>query len=284
MDRLKSNPFWSLLSVMIVVVVVFPVDGEGTGGSNSPDLNSLLPKLKDWKMTEQPSNYLPANLFEYINGAAEIYLAYAFKELAVAQYGREESEVNVAVEIYEMSSEVGAFGIYSAERFPDNNFIQVGVQGYMEEGTLNYLIGRYYIKLLCFEGGDQSEEYLNLFAKTIADNSRGHTDFPGLLKHFPKKAIVANSEKFIMKNVMGYRFLHDGYSAEYRMDDFEFDCFIIQGIDEDDALLMMDKYLEAKKEQPVQKMPSGFVIQDRYYDNIYLAKVGRHLCGVKREG
>lgn len=268
--------------VLSVMVFFFPAEGMGTEEDSSPPLKSLLPELNYWKITEQPAFYLPENLFEYINGAAEIYLAYDFKELAVAQYGQEESEVSVGVEIYEMSNATNAFGIYSVERFPDNNFIPIGVQGYVEEGTLNLLIGQYYVKLLCFEGGEQSEEYLRLFAKAIIEKSQGKTDFPVLIKHFPMKGMIPNSEKFMLKNVMGYSFLHDGYMANYRIDGLEFDCFIIEGKSEEEAQSMMDRYLDAKKEQPIMKIESGVSIKDKYYHNIYLSRIGNRLCGVMK--
>jgi hypothetical protein len=265
-----------------VVFILFPAGKEGLNAESAPSLNSLLPQLENWKKTEQPSNYFPENLFEYINGAAEIYLAYDFKELAVGQYGQEGSEVNVSVEIYEMSNETNAFGIYSAERFTDSTFIPVGVQGYVEEGMLNFLVGKFYVKLLCFEGGERSEEYLSLFAQTIADKSKGKTNFPELLQSFPQKGLIANSERFIQKNVMGYSFLHDGYMASYRIDGMAFDGFIIQGQSEEEAQSMMDKYLNAKEELPIQKIADGIWIKDRYYHNIFLARVDNFLCGVMK--
>jgi hypothetical protein len=81
---------------------------------------------------------------------------------------------------------------------------------------------------------------------------------------------------------MGYSFLHDGYLSNYKVNDFEFDCFIIQGRNEEDAQMMLDKYLEAKKSQPIEKTASMVSIKDRYYDLIFLSRVGNHICGVMK--
>ncbi len=282
MKKIKFNHFKYLFLSLVVFLMMLPAVGIGAEKSASVSMQTLLPQLNDWTKTEEPSTYFPENLFEFINGAAEIYIAYDFKKLTVTQYGRKGSSTSVAVEIYEMSNETNAFGIYGAERYPDNNFVPIGIQGYAEEGILNYLIGKYYIKLLCFEGGSQSGEYLELFAKTIAEKTQGQTTFPALLNHFPKDGLVANSEKFILKNVMGYGFLHDGYLSNYKTDDFEFDCFIIKGSDEEDAQMMLDRYLEAKKSQPIEKTTSMVSIKDRYYDLIFLSRVGSHICGVMK--
>jgi len=282
MKKTKIYRYKYLLLIPVVFYLMMTVLGIGAERFDSPSLQSLLPQLSNWTKTEEPSNYFPETLFEFINGAAEIYLAYDFKELIVTQYSQEGSTASMAVEIYEMSNETNAFGIYGAERFPDNNFVSIGIQGYVEEGMLNYLIGKYYVKLMCFEGENHSEEYLDLFAKAIAGKTQGQTTFPTQLDHFPKEGLVANSEKFILKNVMGYGFLHDGYLSNYKVGDFEFNCFIIQGRNEEDTQIMLDKYLEAKKSQPIEKTASMVSIKDRYYDLIFLSRVGNHICGVMK--
>ena len=282
MKRIKLNHLKILLIGPVVILLMLTVLGIGAEKYHSSLPQSLLPQVNNWTISEEPSTYLPENLFEFINGAAEIYLAYDFKALTVAQYSQKGSSASMSVEIYEMSNETSAFGIYGAERFSDSNFIPLGIQGYVEEGMLNYLIGKYYVKLLCFEGGTHSAEYLDVFGKAIAEKTQGLTTFPILLDHFPKKGLVANSEKFILKNVMGYSFLHNGYISHYKIDDFEFDCFIIQGRNEDDATSMMDLYLEAKKSLPIQKKAAMVTIKDRYYDLIFLSRVGSHICGVMK--
>ncbi|HDZ25578.1 MAG TPA: hypothetical protein ENH65_03595, partial [Candidatus Aminicenantes bacterium] len=89
-------------------------------------LHFLLPDVVTWKIPESPQDYFPEILFEYINGAAEIYLSYDFKELTVGQYEKGDSNASLIIEIYDMGTEINSFGIYSAERFPDSQFISLG--------------------------------------------------------------------------------------------------------------------------------------------------------------
>jgi hypothetical protein len=277
---MKNNTY--RICVVLVVVCLFgnsllsaPADNE-----KQTKLPSLLPQVDSWSMAEKPESYYPENLFEYINGAAEIYLSYEFKELIVAQQQKDQSDRNVAIEIYDMGNEKNAFGIYSAERYPDNRFIDMGLQGYLEEGTLNFLVDRYYVKLLCFECEEQSEDVLMVFSQEIVESVGQKGNLPILLKAFPSKGLQSNSENFILRNFMGYSFLHNGYSAKYKLNDLEFDCFLAEGKNDADATEMLQKYLEAKKSQNVQKIDSGHHIRDKYYHNIYMSRVGNKLCGV----
>ena len=248
----------------------------------SQKLATILPQLEGWEQSEEPESYLPANLFEYINGAAEIYLSYDFEELIVGQFKQAGAEANVSVEIYDMGSSVNAFGIYGAERYPENQFIQIGTQGYLEDDVLNFLVGSYYVKLMCFDCEDNSAPVLKGMAVSIVSKVGETTGFPEVLKYFPKTGLIPNSEKFNLRNVMGYSFLSRGYLASYRVDGMEFDCFVIQGEDEARAAEMMQKYLEKKGDLPIEKKGDTVRISDRYYDNIFITRKGAFICGVMK--
>jgi len=260
-------------------VLLFTVSGLAGAFDGATGLESLLPQLKDWSPSEDPQSYFPESLFEYINGAAEIYLSYEFKELIVAQYQKAGSPANLSVEIYDMAAGRNAFGIYSAERFPDNRFIEIGSQGYIEEGTLNFLVGRYYVKLLCFDCEEEATE-LRRFAGDIVRLAEQEPGFPVQFSAFPEAGRLPHTDKFILRNVLGYGFLHDGYLATYRIDDQEFDCFVLEGSDPEDAAAMLEKFLEAKGSS--SKTAEGHLIKDRYYHHIYIARTGRYLCGVMK--
>lgn len=246
------------------------------------NLCSLLPKVESWRYSEDPQDYFPETLYEYINGAAEIYLGYDFKELIVGQYKNVDFDIFFSVEIYDMRNEKNSFGIYSAERFPDNRFVSIGNQGYLEEGTLNFFVGRYYIKLLCFDCGDESESYLKFFAGEILKGIKDKGQIPPLLHHFPKEGLIPNSEKFILHNFMGHAFLHDGYSANYKQGVLEFECFLIDGKSNEEAQNMIEKYLAYQDEETIEKESFGYHLKDHYYHHIFLARVENHLCGVMK--
>ena len=269
---------------IIMCVFVLNVKAGMLSKVEESSLLPLLPEVEAWALEEEPQSYIPGNLFEYINGAAEIYLAYDFKELIVGQYGKENEtdEASLGIEIYDMGSEKNSFGIYSAERFSESDFIPIGNQGYLEEGTLNFLVGRYYIKLLCFDCGDESDEVLKSFSGKIVKRVKNRGQLPPVLSYFPKDGIISNSERFILRNFLGYNFLHDGYTASYRLKDQEFDCFIIEGTDEQDAQKMLKQYLEKKSNGDIQKTSMGYRLKDRYYHNIFLALNGNTIFGVMK--
>lgn len=281
--RMKSNISHKGFFAFLIFILCFSFSslaGINLDGETDSTLRSLLPGYEPWKFSEAPQNYLPETLYEYINGAAEIYLAYDFKELIVGHYERPDQEASISVEIYDMGSDTNSFGIYSAERFSESQFISVGNQGYLEEDVLNFIVGKYYIKLLCFDCGEKSEEFLKLFSLEIVKKVKDKGRLPPFLELFPKEGLIENSEKFILHNFMGYSFLYNGYVANYKLEDLEFDCFYIEGKSVDNAQNMLKQYLDTKQQQNIQKISMGYRLKDRYYHNIYLARVENTICGI----
>lgn len=279
--------FWEKLAKILLFFLIalsfFRLEGNLSSGEELSSLISLLPEKATWNQSEPPRSYLPENLYEYIDGAAEIYLSYDFKELLVGQYKKEEGSASLTIEIYDMGNEKNSFGIYSAERFPGSNFIAIGNQGYWEEESLNFIVGKYYLKLLCYDCGEDSENSLKLFSAEIARKVKDQGSLPPLLSLFPREGLIQNSERFILRNFLGMSFLHDGYLADYRLQDAEFECFLAEGKTKEEAEGMLRQYLDfyARSSDPAQKISLGYHLKDRNLKHIYLAKVGSFLCGVK---
>lgn len=280
----------SSISKIILIIFIFSflvfsisyVRERFKAGKDELPLTSLLPEVESWKFSEPPQTYFPETLYEYIDGAAEIYLSYDFKELIVGQYKKISSLASFSIEIYSMGNEENAFGIYSAERFPEARFIAVGNQGYIEEGTLNLIVGKYYIKLLCFDCGDEAERILKFFSQSIIKNVKEKGKLPLLLQLFPKEGLVLNSEKFVLNNFMGYKFLHNGYLASYKQGDLKFDCFLIEAKSLEEAKNMISSYLAAENKEDIKRISPGYHLKDRYYQHIYLTRVKNYLCGVMK--
>jgi hypothetical protein len=255
----------------------------GRAGSQS-SLPSLLPKPAGWDLTEAPAEYSPGTLFEYINGGAENYLSYGFRGLVVGSYKEAKSGAALTVEIYDMGDDLKAFGIYSSERYPESHFLAIGNQGYWEEGSLNFIVGGFYVKLLCFDCGADAEKFLTSVAREVEQKIPNKGNLPPLLGLFSVEGLIANSERFVLQNVLGYGFLHHGYLASCKAQDQEFELFIIQGRDAQDAQGMMTKYLDSQRESGQAEPASdlGFHVRDRYSGNIYLVQSGDLILGVMK--
>ena len=101
-----------------------------------------FPDLDGFKKITKYPVYTPSNLWDFINGAADGYLALGFVDLHVAEY-KKGKEI-IKAEIYKHSDHTMAFGIYASERSPSFRYLNLGSQGYAVDGMINFFKGDYY--------------------------------------------------------------------------------------------------------------------------------------------
>jgi len=205
-----------LLTTCAIVVVVSSL-AQKSKESEAEVLLKLLPDPVEVaaEISEGPFFYDADTLYEYINGAAEAFISYDFQKLAHQIYMAGGTEVTV--DLYDMGSVVDAFGIYSSERGRDCEFLSVGTEGYRTDEILNFVSGRYYVKLVAFAEEADTSTILLDFAKQIDRSIPGKRGLPEIFSFFPAVGMVPHSQAYVKRAPLGYQFLSPGYSAEYRL-------------------------------------------------------------------
>jgi hypothetical protein len=171
-------------------------------------LGALLPKGGN------AVRFYSSDLYRYMDGGADIYLKYGLAAMAHREY--KNAGVDMTVDVFDMGGPLEAFGIYSAERSPEYHFIPIGAEGYSSESTLNFLQGRYYVRLSAF--GDGAAEALDNFARAISRTIGGDRSLPALLDILPRENRIARSERYVVQAPAGHDFLAPALTASYRFD------------------------------------------------------------------
>ncbi|MGD8238053.1 MAG: hypothetical protein PVH68_05840 [Armatimonadota bacterium] len=167
---------------------------------------------------EGPTFYHPGNLYKYINGAAEGFIAYDFQRLATATYGYGDGPRDrVVIDLYQMPTQADGFGIYSSERSPGLKFMKLGAEGYIVGNMCIFWKDRHYVKLAARTGTPEAQAILLRLARGLARRLPGRGAFPRLLKAFPPEGLVRRSEKYLAHNMLGHAFMPSGFTADYRL-------------------------------------------------------------------
>ncbi|HZX11196.1 MAG TPA: DUF6599 family protein [Acidobacteriota bacterium] len=78
------------------------------------DKINLPDTIDGWKLTNPPKMIDKTNIFDYMNGAGELYLSYHFDHLLVYEY-KNKSDNDILVELYYMNDSKDAFGLLSLD-------------------------------------------------------------------------------------------------------------------------------------------------------------------------
>jgi hypothetical protein len=244
----------------------------GQGGTYS------FPEMAGWKPSGEIQVYSPANLYDYINGGADLFLKYDFQELKVADYENDRKS-SVSIEVYRHKTPVHAFGIYSQERLSDANYVEVGAQGYSDKGVLNFLAADYYVKMSSVNAGPDDREVLLAFAKKLVENFGGKGSLPTILSSFPREGEKKNSEKYTAREFLGYPFFHSGYTADYELSGKKFKLFLIEGIDQNDCRNMIQEYLKHTGNLQTKVNEGRYQLKDPYHGGMDFYWKGNYIWG-----
>jgi len=213
-----------LLAVMVIALSVV-MKGQ-----------QLFPEMKGYKAVDDYPVYTPDDLWDYINGAADGYLALGFTELNIREYVKGKSKIKA--EIYSFGDDAQAFGMYSMERSPGYDFIRIGVQGYSEQGLVHFYKDRYYVKLMTHSGSPKVNAKMRELASLISGRIGGGSDFPALLGLFPSEGRLQNQETYLLESVLGHGFLRGAFRASYELDGDRFDIYLFSCEGEKEAASM----------------------------------------------
>lgn len=158
-----------------------------------------------------PEFYKPDTLYQYIDGAADVYLLYDFQSLLHQNFKNGSAELTA--DVYQMKTPEDAFGMYSSERSASYKLAQIGIEGYRGKGVLNFVQDHYYVKLT--GSGTNAGLILDQLANTISQRIGGVRVLPALFRKLPQINLVQHSQQYIRKDPLGHSFLSPAYVVSY---------------------------------------------------------------------
>lgn len=236
----------------------------------------FFPEIPGWKMKVNEKVYNSGDLWQLIDGAADIFLSYYFEDLHIAEYTKKNQMIRV--EIYRHKTPVDAYGIYTAERMPDYPQVSVGTQGYTSQGVLNFLAGNFYVKIMSAGVDEADEQSIAMVAQKEDELLAQPKEMPEVLQLFPQENRVALSDSYIAQNFLGYSFFHNAFSMKYEKP-ANLLLFIIK-LNPEEIQKMIDQYVVVMKEDKVKQNNGFYIVNDLFNGTVYLRQKKGFLVGV----
>ena len=179
---------------------------------------SLFSRLaaRSWTATEPPRTFGPNNLYEEIDGEAELFLPYGFRELTVGflrPAGNEKAEVRL--EIFRQATPRDAFGVFSQQRFPDQEVAVVGAaRAIVSDTSLDFFQGPRFVRIRA-ASRNAGRRDLESLGREVSALLPGTDDPPPETEALRVPGLVGRSIVFHRRAILGYEVLAPGYEAKY---------------------------------------------------------------------
>lgn len=186
--------------------------------------------LEGWEPVGEPVQYGADTLWEYINGAADQYLAYGFQELTHSEWKR--NDTIIIVDAYELGTPLQAFGLFLAQAPAPDQRVAIGAGAALSLPYQALLAkGRMYVRVEFYEGPvgrEQGLEVLTLLERALPGTSTQPADF----RRLPAAGRVPGSEGYARESYLGLRELRDLVHATYTAEWGEYVVFSLLAEDE----------------------------------------------------
>lgn len=268
------------ISVFVMIVTCWGVSSGAT------PLETLIPKRdipKEWTLIHGPQTYNKKTLFEHINGQAELYLKYGFRQSVFAIYqNKNKTQNQIEVDIYDMGNVVQAFGVFSRFRNEDRPG-GFGLDSFLDDHTALFYKGKYYVMLYATESNPDS---LRQFSKLVSSKILDPSSPPKEISFFPKHGLKPGSIQYFSEGLLGHQFLKSGFQGTFMDGEKEHTLFlaIFKDSQEAEAALKIyhDELAKKGKVLPgglIQFGPKAFRGEDPYQGKVMVLQKGFYLLG-----
>ncbi|MDR2056749.1 MAG: hypothetical protein LBP83_00390 [Dysgonamonadaceae bacterium] len=134
-------------------------------------------------------NYIGKELYDYINGGAELYLSYGLASMTGCKYIGDNDLPQVTVEIYEMTSSFNAFGVYTQSRDKEEQDYGQGSQSFPD--FILFWKDRYFVIVNTMEVTSESEKAIKYLAGLIDKSIPETGKIPPITRCLPEEGLVS---------------------------------------------------------------------------------------------
>ena len=157
-----------------------------------------------WRLADGSRRYAGRQIYQYMDGAAEVHRMYGFRALQVWRYRR--GRASIKVELFDMGSAAGAFGDFTHARDLEGETVKVGQDGHHQSGVLWFWKGRHLACVSSRSAGVVLDDLLQL-GRVVAGSTGSAGERPDLVQQLPARGLRSRTVRYFrVKAALAYHY------------------------------------------------------------------------------
>jgi len=265
-NKLQNNLLIVGLILSVTIIPLCKVDrvaaqspeGCSPGITNSRTLRTSLHSVLPSHLLPMSSSetYSPSNLFEVINGQADFYLKAGFVKLTTQRLKLTGDPSKwFEIYIYQMNRHLSAFAVYSGQRRPKANRLEMTPFAYQAHNALFFVHDCLYIELI---GSDETAPLISAmqqFAQAFVNLHPVQVKPIPELSIFPDSGLIQDSLALLPEGAFGFKQFKDVFIADYQINDDQVTVFISRCPNPSEAAKISIAYQEYLLEYGGESVP-----------------------------
>jgi len=169
------------------------------------ELRDLLPmEIHGWKVAEEDREFNPEIIFDYIDGAGEVYRSYNFEKLLSRHYFKK-GQPEIFADVFDMGTSADAFGVFTHDL--EGEDLGIGQGSTYNGGLLSFWKDRFFLSLYAEEETAQAKKALIALGKSIADSIPRNGEKPRIVSLLPEEGLLEKSIHYFHNHIiLNYHF------------------------------------------------------------------------------
>jgi hypothetical protein len=161
-------------------------------------LQQNLPnQIMAWTVEPEDRYYDSDTIFDYINGAGEVYLSYNMKKCLSRRYNAPNNPA-IILDIFDMGSSEEAFGVFTHNQ--EGEPLDVGQDALSRPGVLNFWKDRFFISIYSEEETVEAISAVKGLGRAVASRIANPGLRPNILKRLPTEGRKPKSIRYFHDN------------------------------------------------------------------------------------
>jgi len=173
---------------------------QETYAGSLEDLQAALPvRIMDWKTGSDDRFYNNKTIFDYIDGAGEVYRAYNMRMCLSRRYTIPKGPA-IVLDIFDMGSSEDAFGVFTHDQ--DGEAMDVGQGALYRPGWLSFWKDRLFVSIYAEEETPATENAVRELGKAVAKLITAHGPRPRILLRLPQAGLEPRSIRYLHDHLL----------------------------------------------------------------------------------
>lgn len=172
--------------ICLLVISSLFIKIPGLEGGRQGKLSQKIPlpsQIEGWKWNGDEETYNSQTIFDYIDGAGELYRSYNFQNLRIRRFAKP-AQPSITLELYDMGSSEDAYGIFSFERQDEE--VNIGQGSEYGGGLLRFWKERYFVNIYSETDSPELKSVIFNLGRMVADSIKRTGPAPKLIKLLPE--------------------------------------------------------------------------------------------------
>jgi len=169
--------------------------GPPAGGESGSIDASLPAGVNGWRAIDEVTVYDTESIYSYIDGHAEVYMAYGMVRCLSRRYSGPEGEPEIVLDLFEQASAADAFGVFTHDR--DGEEVDIGQGGLFRHGWLSFWKGHWFGSVYAEGESEASKKAVLALGRAAADAIAEVGEVPPLVAELPAEGLDPRSVRFL---------------------------------------------------------------------------------------